>query len=738
VLAYTHTPAVIFGSHIRYVVPLFQRPYVWKKDEQWAPLWADVRNLATRVLEAPVGYGAAPVPPHFLGAIVLDQQPNPPGFISVRHIVDGQQRLTTLQLLLDAAQEVTERYGDAFDAGILKVLVLNQPQVTQHPDEVFKVWPTDRDQEAFRATMDNSTNVSAEQASSRIAQAHAFFTAQITEWCEPTGDLDKCAARLKALTQALHGHLKLVVIDLEAGDNAQVIFETLNHRGAPLLAADLVKNLLFQMAQSQHLDIEALYNAHWRPLDRDYWRELTAQGRLYRPRIDVFLNYWLTMKLLREVPTDNVFIDFRDHIATGATSVAALMAELSNDAAVYTTLETLPANSVPGRFFYRVISALDTRSVTPVLLWLLRWSAVELPVEQRDLALNTIESWLVRRTLARLTGKNVNLVVLDLLKALAENGPLTAGERTERFFAEQTADARLWPDDDLVAQALEVGPVYTALLRGRLRMILEVLEDDLRTDYGEGQSAPRGLTVEHILPQSWRENWPLAPDDFSGAIERERLLHRLGNLTLVSGKHNSALSNRAWTNDAGEGKRDYLLEHSDLKLNAKVVAEHWESWTEEDIRVRTAELTSRLLAQWPRPANLATTHVAESALEPVDVQPVASDEFVEDDEVGVKSHIGKYRELWRWLRDQDRDEIELSFTQVEQILGHALPGSCRLHTAHWYGYEGSAVARAVRDAGWKASQVDLVAELVTFVRSALDPAEVDLQERWAAAGPMVT
>ena len=355
------------------------------------------------------------------------------------------------------------------------------------------------------------------------------------------------------------------------------------------------------MAQSQQLDVRALYDAHWRPLDSDYWRELTAQGRLYRPRIDLFLNHWLTMKLLREVPSDNVFIDFRDQIATRGAPLPELMVELATDAAVYTTLERLPGDSVPGRFYYRVIRALDTRAVTPVLLWLLRWPPDKLPVEQRDQALNAIESWLVRRILARLTGKNVNHVVLELLKALADNGPQTAGERTERFLAEQTADARLWPSDDLVRHSLAVGPVYTTLLRARLRMILETLEDDLRTDYGEGQAAPHGLTVEHILPQSWRENWPLHSDDVGGGIERDRLLHHLGNLTLVSGKLNPALSNRPWTSHQGRGKRDYLLEHSALKLNAKVVADHADSWTEEDIRSRTTELGNRLLTQWRGP-----------------------------------------------------------------------------------------------------------------------------------------
>ncbi|MGR7026354.1 DUF262 domain-containing protein [Geodermatophilus sp. URMC 62] len=711
--SHTHTPAAIFGNQCRYVIPLFQRPYVWTRDDQWAPLWDDVRTLAERVLEAPPGYGAAPVPPHFLGAIVLDQQLVPAGFLTVRHVVDGQQRLTTLQLLLDAAQDVTERYGNMLDAERLKMLVLNQPQVTQHPDEVFKVWPTDRDQAAFRAAMDNSTAMPAELVDSRISQARAFFVDRITEWCEPTGDPDKAAARLSALAQALHAHLKLVVIDLEPGDNAQVIFETLNHRGAPLLAADLVKNLLFQRAQAEQLDVGAIYSQHWAPLDTDYWRELTAQGRLYRPRIDVFLNYWLTMKLLREVPSDRIFIDFRDHVATAPVALPGLMAELASDAAVFSTLDALPASSVPGRFYYRVIQALDTRAVMPVLLWLLRWPGDQLPVEQRDKALNAIESWLVRRTLARLTGKNINQTILELLKALERPGPASAGDRTEQFLAEQRSDARLWPDDDLVRRSLESGPVYTALLRARLRMVLEALEDDLRTDYGEGQPAPRRLTVEHILPQAWRQNWPIASDDVSASLDRDRLVHVLGNLTLVSGRLNPALSNRPWTKDDGAGKRDYLLEHSSLKLNAKVIKEHPTAWSDDDIRARTAALTERLLALWPRPSTPEPIPVSASAFDP----QVGGAEPDDEDDVAAPSHTGKYQRLWRWLRAQEGDRIELAFEQVEQILDVPLPRSARVHLTHWYGYEGTALGRAIRDAGWRASGVDLVEQRLTFVRA---------------------
>src|SRR5262249_28594696 len=160
------------------------------------------------------------------------------------------------------------------------------------------------------------------------------------------GDPQKVAARLNALVRALRDHLKLVVIDLEPGDNAQVIFETLNHRGAPLLAADLVKNLVFQVAQAQGGDIYDLYARYWKPFDGDSWRQLVAQGRLYRPRVDVFLNHWLTMKLLREVPADRIFTEFRDYATKSEATVEALLAELAADAAVYDQLDRLPATSV--------------------------------------------------------------------------------------------------------------------------------------------------------------------------------------------------------------------------------------------------------------------------------------------------------------------------------------------------------------------------------------------------------
>lgn len=221
------------------------------------------------------------------------------------------------------------------------------------------------------------------------------------------------------------------------------------------------------------------------------------------------------------------------------------------------------------------------------------------------------------------------------------------------------------------------------------------------------------MTVEHILPQSWVGSWPLAGLDPSEAAERDRLVHRLGNLTLVSGRLNPALSNRPWAKEGELGKRDYLLEHSNLKLNAAVVAAHPLAWTESDIRARTEQLTQRLLSFWVRPAPAAPTLVDDASRDPEMAAPVQAER---DEDAGEESHAGKYRELWRWLKGQSGERVDLTFAQVEQILGFPLPTSCRVDVAHWYGFDGSAVARAVHDGGWKASAVNLVQETVAFVR----------------------
>ena len=249
----------LFGKNIRYVIPTFQRPYVWTKEDQWEPLWEDVEHAAERYLDAQnEGLEGAKAEEaagrHFLGAIVVQQELTGSAEIETRNVIDGQQRLTTIQILIDAAQDVAEEHEwDDVAEGLNDLVLNNKRYARKDPDHIFKLWPTSTDRDAFRAAMKNDHD-SSSFAGSAIVKAHEYFQFRIVDWVEQELDAEHQVQRVLALETALLGLLELVVIDLGTDDDAFVIFETLNARGTPLLASDLVKN--FVMHTASHLGFD--------------------------------------------------------------------------------------------------------------------------------------------------------------------------------------------------------------------------------------------------------------------------------------------------------------------------------------------------------------------------------------------------------------------------------------------------------------------------------------------------
>ena len=152
----TLTLKALFQKEVRYVIPTFQRPYVWTQEDQWEALWDDLRNVAEWYLdelEAAEGNSVLAeerAKSHFMGAVVLQQRPTPTAEIETRTVIDGQQRLTTMQLLLDAAQEVMEEL-ELPEAPRLERLVVNEHAAG---DEVFKLWPASLDQTRLQSLDD--------------------------------------------------------------------------------------------------------------------------------------------------------------------------------------------------------------------------------------------------------------------------------------------------------------------------------------------------------------------------------------------------------------------------------------------------------------------------------------------------------------------------------------------------------------------------------------------------------
>src|SRR5258708_2922547 len=171
----------------------------------------------------------------------------------------------------------------------LQELVLNDSKRFRATSKRFKLWPSRIDRRAFECVMDNDLDVPTDLLDGRIPQAHQFFSESISKWAETSGDPDKARVRLAALAQVLQQHLQIVAIDLSGNDDDQLIFETLNDRGTPLLAADLIKNYVFQRCEQIGADVDTWSEAYWQDFDEDWWRDQVAQGRLYRSRIDLFL-----------------------------------------------------------------------------------------------------------------------------------------------------------------------------------------------------------------------------------------------------------------------------------------------------------------------------------------------------------------------------------------------------------------------------------------------------------------
>jgi hypothetical protein len=580
----TLTLTKVFYRPVKYQIPMFQRPYVWTQELQWEPLWEDVQALVERQMDDTEANDDIA---HFLGAIVLEQIPGQTGFLETRSVIDGQQRLTTLQLFVAAARSIALEHGATRAAELLGGLIFNDDKLCATPSDRFKVRPTEFDRSAFEAAI-GGVALTGKHEGQRISSAFEFFRRSIGEWVREDGS--PAAERLEALNKAAWQLIECVVIDLDREDNAQIIFETLNARGTPLLAADLVKNLLFQPSSAHEPVREDLYDRYWKPLDSDHWRRDIRQGRLVRPRIDVFIMHWLTMTLRREVVIHQLYPDFRAYLKRQAGGSDAVIADLAASAAVYDRFETFPHRSHEGLFFYR-LGEMDTTTALPLLLWM--WGPNGLTETERSIAIRAIESWLVRRMVLRHTAKNYNGIFLTLLNRLA-SGEAT-GAAVVNYLRSLDNETGGWPDDDAFMEQLKSSPLYHSIVRRRLRMVLEALEESLGTDLSEHVSKNQ-LTVEHILPQQWQAHWPLPPNDDPEhlASRRDYLKHTLGNLTLITGKLNSVASNAPWHN-----KKDTLNHHSVLLISTDVRTAV--EWDESQIEARSQRLAEQALKIWPGP-----------------------------------------------------------------------------------------------------------------------------------------
>jgi hypothetical protein len=256
------------------------------------------------------------------------------------------------------------------------------------------------------------------------------------------------------------------------------------------------------------------------------------------------------MELAREVSPQQLFLTFRSYLRQSGKSLPEAMAQIGAYGDIYSRLDTGEGLEGYEWAFVQRLGTLDTTTVIPVLLRIFH----DADLVARRPILEALESYLLRRMICGLTTKNYNRLMLELVRRVGHDrlgAPVVVD-----FLAQQKVDSNYWPSDRDVLKALVAQPLYRAAAkRERLRMLLDLIDGSLQTQKTEYLVRDLdGLTVEHLMPQSWQRHWPLRSVDEVGRARetkrRQELLHTLGNLTLTTNKLNAALSNGPW-----DGKR---------------------------------------------------------------------------------------------------------------------------------------------------------------------------------------
>ena len=543
------------STNRQFTIPIYQRTYSWTKD-QCEQLWNDILRV-----------GAADQPlEHFIGSVVyiLDGQDHEAGCL----VIDGQQRLTTLTLLILA---LTHALGDVGTVNDMPAQELSEYYlINRHKkgELRYKLLLTQTDRNTLCALVDG--NEPEGEVSFRVHENYTYFTKQISGLSE-----DQREILYKGLTA-----LRLVYVALNREhDNAQMIFESMNSTGLALSHADLIRNFILMGLPAE--EQTRLYERYWRPMERDFGQQAYAE------EFDNFVRAWLTWKNNGNVPNKTKVYEEFKHFVLGDAAFAdteALVLSLRKSSAHFAKI-ALGREDNP--LLKQALSDLVSFKMEVSFPFLLEvYNDYEdglVGLEDFIQIIRLVESYAFRRYIY---GLQPNTMQNTFASFTRSPQPLDKGRYLEEVSAKLLAQTgvRKMPSDQEFADYLVEKDMYRGA--SRRSYWLRKLENHGRKEPVEIESC----TIEHIMPQTLTDAWIAElGDDYEQAHE---WLHTLGNLTLSA--NNSGLSNHSF-----KEKRDMPngLGESPLRLNAGFSA--IERWNLEAIQARAAELAKRAVSVWP-------------------------------------------------------------------------------------------------------------------------------------------
>ena len=562
----------LFSRAIQFIIPLFQRHYVWTEEEQWEPLWDDIKNKVDQRItnEHQVQHS-----PHFTGAIVVQQKLANVNVVNQYEIIDGQQRLTTFQIILCALRDICKSYK--FD--VIKTQTdwyLQNAVYDPNKEQPYKLIPTDFDKKAFISLINENVDSNSKEP---IPRAYAYFKRRIKDYVD--GDQHKA----QILFHSIQNDFGFVQILLGPNDEPEKIFESLNARGKPLLQFDLLRNNLFLRARIED-NRDSLYEEYWEHFEKPYWESEVRVGKTKIMLSELFFQHFLIAKLGEENVTP-LFSVYQRNLSE-KNSVQCQLSELKKYSKIYQELRDYDSDSdieLP----MSVFKVFDIATLYPFLLFI----RSELGVSGPDFSkvLHILESFTMRRLLCfKLNAtKSYTQLFSKLIGQL--RGKHFSLEEFIDILSNEKARSSMWPTDSEVKTFLTLGVDRYGASKNVIRYILYRIECMKRkeNDYLETDELvfDKRLSLEHVMPEAWQKNWSLPLDmktdrkicykdlftneykesdsewktnptkdgladelyemAYDWAKRRNETLHSIGNLTLVTGKLNSKMSNRSFS-----------------------------------------------------------------------------------------------------------------------------------------------------------------------------------------------
>ncbi len=538
----------------QFVIPIYQRPYSWTI-KQCSQLWSDILKAARD--DAVFG--------HFIGSIVYITQGPTSATLPQYLVIDGQQRLTTVSLLLAALGKAIEANRGSAEVSGDEIQDLYLTNRHGKGDLRYKLVLTQSDREVLSRLVEDQPLPSS--ASPRVVENYQFFVERIAN---ATMDHDAL----------YNGLAKLVIVDVALDgryDNPQLIFESLNSTGLDLSQSDLIRNYVLMGLEVK--DQEEVYNLYWHPM------EVALTDTQHPEAFDGFMRDYLTVKTGRIPNINDVYPAFKAYVQDSSSPIKEIVADIHRYATYYVQFAFERSKDKVLKEIFGDINALRVNVAYPFMLELLDDYA-QGHVTREDLLeiLRLVESYIFRRSICGIPTNTLNKTFAGLAREVDRGNYL---ESVKAAFLLKDSYRRFPPDDEFAAE-LVVKDVYNFRTRNYLLRKLE--------NYGRKEKVVvENYTIEHVMPQNpnlspeWQRelgpNWEEL---------QARYLHTLGNLTLTG--YNSQLSDRPF-----EEKRTIPggFVHSPLQLNESLAQLH--HWNEDAIRRRAATLASIALKVWAAP-----------------------------------------------------------------------------------------------------------------------------------------